>query len=481
MQTGAKRHGASAERADGTLFDRLWADHRIAGLGDGVDLLQVDRHLIHEVSSAAAFQQLSRSGRTVACPGQTFATQDHILSTAPGRDETTYAPGTELVRFLRRNCRDGGIRLFDVDDPRQGIVHVIAAELGIVLPGCTLVCGDSHTATLGAFGALAWGVGTSEVAHVLATQTLSQSRPRPLQLRVEGRLADGVVAKDIILGILRRFGVTAGVGYAIEYAGSTIAALPMEGRMTICNMSIELGARFGFIAADDTTFAHLSGRPCAPRGASWDAALARWRTLRSADDAAFARVLDFSVDALKPQISWGTTPGDVVGIDEPVPEVEALPAERRSGHAGAVAYMGLTPGQPLAGTPVDVVFIGSCTNGRLSDLRAAAHLARGRKVAAAVRAIVVPGSAAVRKAAEAEGLDRIFTEAGFEWRAAGCSMCLALNDDVVPPGARCVSTSNRNFEGRQGTGARTHLASPLTAVASAVAGRIADPAKLGAA
>jgi 3-isopropylmalate/(R)-2-methylmalate dehydratase large subunit len=461
-----------------TLFDRLWDDHLIADLDAGTGLLQVDRHVVHEVSSPEAFRQLQRSGREVASPQQTFATQDHILSTRPGRDDASYPAGTEFVRFLRRNCADHGIRLFDVGDPRQGIVHVIAAELGLALPGCTLVCGDSHTATLGAFGALAWGVGSSEVAHVLATQTLSQLKPRPLRIRVEGALPDRVVPKDIILALLRRFGVTAGVGHAIEYSGSTIAALPMEGRMTICNMSIELGARFGFIAPDDTTFEYLSGRPYVPQGVDWDRAVRHWRTLRSDDDAHFAKTLELDVDALKPQITWGTTPGDVIDIDQPVPDLDSVPDSRKSAATVALSYMGLTAGVPLEGLPVDVVFIGSCTNSRLSDLRSAASLVRGRKVASGVRALVVPGSTAVRKAAEEEGLDRVFREAGFEWREAGCSMCLAINDDVVPPGARCVSTSNRNFEGRQGPGARTHLASPLTAAAAAIAGRVADPRKL---
>jgi 3-isopropylmalate/(R)-2-methylmalate dehydratase large subunit len=461
-----------------TLFDHLWNDHLIADLDERTGLLQVDRHVVHEVSSAEAFRQLRRAGHRVASPQQTFATQDHILSTRPGRDDATFEGGTEFVRFLRRNCDEHGIRLFDIGDPRQGIVHVIAAELGLALPGSTLVCGDSHTATLGAFGALAWGVGTSEVAHVLATQTLAQVKPQPMQIRIDGRLGRHVVPKDVILAILGRFGVTAGVGHAIEYAGSTIRALPMEGRMTICNMSIELGARFGFVAPDDTTFEYLADRPYAPRGEHWERALSRWRGLRNDDHATFAKTLDLDVGTLKPQVTWGTTPGDVVDIDAAVPAADALPSSRRSGHASAMAYMGLSPGMPLEGLPIDVVFIGSCTNSRLSDLRDAAALLRGRRVAPGVHAIVVPGSTDVRRAAEREGLDAVFRDAGFEWREAGCSMCLAINDDVVPPGARCVSTSNRNFEGRQGPGARTHLASPLTAVASAVAGRIASPAGL---
>lgn len=465
---------ASAGRA--TLFDRVWDDHVIAELGGGVSLLQVDRHVLQEVSSAAAFQGLRKDGRTVASPAQTFATQDHILSTARGRTDASFPGGLEFVRYLRRNCADFGITLFDIDDPRQGIVHVVSGELGIALPGSTLVCGDSHTATLGAFGALAWGVGTSEVAHVLATQTLAQKKPLPLRIRIDGSLPPRVTPKDVILRIIRTFGVTAGVGHAVEYSGQAIAAMPMEGRMTICNMSIELGARFGIVAPDDTTFEYLSGRPFAPRGSAWDRALAAWRTLRSDDDAAFARTMEIDVGALKPQVSWGTSPGDVVDIDGCVPDVDCAAADQRARMAGALAYMGLVPGQRLEGLPVDVVFIGSCTNARLSDLRSAAALVRGRTVSPRVRALVVPGSTAVRRAAEREGIDRTFTDAGFEWREAGCSMCVAINDDAVAPGARCVSTSNRNFEGRQGPGARTHLASPLTAAASAIAGCIADPA-----
>jgi 3-isopropylmalate/(R)-2-methylmalate dehydratase large subunit len=460
-----------------TLFDRLWQDHVIAELDPRTDLLQVDRHVVHEVSSPEAFRQLRETGRKVACPAQTFATQDHILSTRPGRNDETFAGGTEFIRFLRRNCDENGIRLFDLGDPRQGIVHVVAAELGLALPGSTLVCGDSHTATLGAFGALAFGVGTSEVAHVLATQTIGQVRPAPMRIHVTGRLGRHVTPKDLILAILGRFGIGTGVGHAIEYAGPAIRALDMEGRMTVCNMSIELGARFGMIAPDDTTFEYLHGRAYAPREGTWDAAVAQWRALRSDEEGRFAKVLELDVTDLRPQVTWGTTPGDVVAVDEAVPALDAVAPARRSGYAAALAYMGLAPGQRLDETPIDYVFIGSCTNSRLGDLRAAAALARDRKVAPGVRALVVPGSTQVRRAAEREGLDRIFTAAGFEWREAGCSMCLGINDDVVPAGKRCVSTSNRNFEGRQGAGARTHLASPLTAVASAVAGRIADPSR----
>ena len=460
-----------------TLFERLFDEHVVAPLGDDAYLLQIDRHVLQEVSSAAAFEQLRARGRRIAAPAQTFATQDHIVSTAPGRSESTFRDGVEFVRLLRRNCIEHDITLFDVGDDRQGIVHVVAAELGIALPGSTLVCGDSHTATVGALGALAFGIGTSEVAHVLATQTLAQRKPRAMRVRVDGVLPRHVTAKDVILYAIGTCGIAAGVGHAIEYAGSTIAAMPIEGRMTICNMSIELGARFGFVAPDDTTFEYLYGRPFAPQGRDFDEAVRHWRTLRSDDDATFARTLDIDVRALKPQVSWGTTPADVVAIDAAVPDPRDAPPARRHGMEKALAYMDLAPGQRLEGLPIDAVFIGSCTNARLSDLRAAASIVGGRKVAPGVRAIVVPGSTAVRAAAEREGLARAFVAAGFEWRESGCSMCVAINDDAVPPGARCVSTSNRNFEGRQGPGARTHLASPLTAAASAIAGRIADPAR----
>jgi 3-isopropylmalate/(R)-2-methylmalate dehydratase large subunit len=461
-----------------TLFAKLWNEHAITELDKRTTLLQVDRHVIHEVSSAAAFQQLDRSKRAVAAPSQSFATQDHILSTRPGRNDTSFPGGTEFVRFLRGNCARHGIELFDVHDTRQGIVHVIAAELGLALPGSSVVCGDSHTATLGAFGALAWGVGSSEVAHVLATQTLAQVKPQTMEICVEGTLPQGVVAKDIILAILGRYGVAAGVGHAVEYRGEAIQELSMEGRMTICNMSIELGARFGMIAPDDVTLEYLVGRPYAPTGNAWAQATQAWRKLRSDEGARFDHRLELNVSKLKPQISWGTTPGDVVAIDEAIPDETSVPAFRRQALSEALAYMGLLPGQKLEATPVDVVFIGSCTNSRLSDLRAAANVVRGRRKASHVRALVVPGSAQVRAAAESEGLDKVFLDAGFEWREAGCSMCLALNDDVVAPGERCVSTSNRNFEGRQGPGARTHLASPLTAAASAIAGYITHSAKL---
>jgi 3-isopropylmalate/(R)-2-methylmalate dehydratase large subunit len=461
-----------------SLFDIIWQTHVITHLDDGVDLLGIDRHFVHEVSSAEAFRQLNASRRRVADARNTIAVQDHIVSTEPGREAGTYAGGAELVTFLERNCKESGIPLFGLGDPRQGIVHVTAAENGLVLPGSTVVCGDSHTATLGAFGALAWGIGTTEVGHVLATQTLAQKRPAPMAVRLTGSLPHGTTPKDAILAFIGRFGITAGVGHAVEYRGSTIRALDMEGRMTICNMSIEFGARFGSIAPDDTTVEYLANTPYAPKGAQWDAAIKYWHSLRSDDEFVFAKTLDLDVSTLAPQITWGTTPGDVVGIDGHVPERASIPAERRGAFDAALDYMGLTEGQRIEDTPVDVVFIGSCTNSRLSDLRAAAKAIGGRHVAPGVRALVVPGSSAVRRAAEREGLDSIFRDAGFEWRESGCSMCLGINDDVVPPRARCVSTSNRNFEGRQGALARTHLASPVTAAATAIAGRISDPRRM---
>jgi 3-isopropylmalate/(R)-2-methylmalate dehydratase large subunit len=464
--------------ASQTLFETIWREHVIARVDDDVDLLGIDRHLVHEVSSAEAFRQLAASGRPVAQARNTFAVHDHIVSTQPDRDAHTFAGGTELVTFLERNCAASGIRLFGLGDPQQGIVHVTAAENGLVLPGATVVCGDSHTATLGAFGALAWGIGTTEVAHVLATQALAQKRPKPMAVRLTGSLRDGTTPKDAILAIIGRFGITAGVGHAVEYRGPAIRALDMEGRMTICNMSIELGARFGLIAPDDTTFQYLAAARYAPKGAQWDAAVASWRSLRFDDESAFAKTLDLDVSTLPPQITWGTTPGDVISIDGRVPNRAEIPAERRSAFDAALVYMGLTEGQRIEDTPVDVVFIGSCTNSRLSDLRAAAAAIDGRHAAPGVRALVVPGSTAVRRAAEREGLDRVFRDAGFEWRESGCSMCLGMNDDVVPPRARCLSTSNRNFEGRQGALARTHLASPVTAVATAIAGRISDPRRM---
>jgi len=462
-----------------SFFDKVWSQHVIADLGDDAYLLHVDRHVIQETTCAQAFKNMARDGRKTRNPELTYAVIDHVLSTAPGRTGETFEGGREFVHLMRANCAAHNIELIDVDHPWQGIVHIVSPELAIALPGATLVCGDSHTATSGGVGAYAWGIGTSEVEHVLATQSIVQRKPKRMRVTFDGKLAPQVYAKDLILYLIGKAGISAGRGHAVEYAGSAIRAMPIEGRQTICNMSIELGARAGFVPPDDATYEYLAGRPFAPKHRDWDDALAYWRGLPSDADATFDREIAIDCADIAPQITWGTTPEDVTGVDGRVPDPAAAPdASRRAAMARSLDYLGLTPGQPLEGIPVDVVFIGSCTNSRLSDLEAAAKVARGRKVAPGVRALVVPGSASVRQAAEAAGLDRVFTEAGFEWREAGCSMCVAVNDDQVPPGKRCVATSNRNFEGRQGPGSRTHLASPASAAAAAVRGAIADVRKL---
>jgi 3-isopropylmalate/(R)-2-methylmalate dehydratase large subunit len=462
-----------------TLCDKIWNAHVVGEAADGRTLVHIDRHILHEVSSAQAFVNLRRSGRRVRNPELTFATIDHIVSTAPGRTGTTFAGGAELVEFLRKNCVEYGIRLFDLSDPRQGIVHVFAPETGLCLPGCTLVCSDSHTATVGGLGVLAWGVGASEAEHVLATQTVARARPKTMRIRFDGSPSQGTSAKDIILHLIRRLGTDAGTGYVVEYAGAAIRALPVEGRMTVCNMSVEFGARAGLIAPDERVYEYLHGREFAPKEAVWDRALAHWRTLTSDDEARFDREEAIDCNGLAPQVSWGTSPQDVIDVDGrvPAPDAFADPARRQAAER-AIAYMGLEPGAAIEGLPVDVVFIGSCTNGRLSDLTEAARIADGRKVKPGVRAVVVPGSRAVKNAAETAGLDRVFRSAGFEWREPGCSMCVSINDDRVGAGQRCVSTTNRNFQGRQGDGSRTHLASPATAAASAIAGAVADPRKM---
>ena len=461
-----------------TLFSNIWDAHVIADLGDNAFLLHVDRHLLHDLGGSRGLLELKSRGLKVRNPELTFATPDHAISSAIGRAGTSQV-GTALLQALREETQAAGIRLFDVGHRGQGIVHVIGPELGLSLPGCLIVCGDSHTCTHGGMGALAFGIGSSELAHVLATQALVQRRPKTMRVRFDGSLHPGVTAKDLILHLIGQIGAAGGTGYAVEYAGAAIAAMPIEGRLTICNLSIELGAKMGLIAPDDSTYEFLAGRTYAPKGAQWDEAVTAWRKLPTDPDAQFDRQFDIDTAAIAPQVTWGTSPEHVIAVDQRIPDPASVAdAGRRSAMELALDYMGLQPGKPILGTKIDWVFIGSCTNGRLSDLRAAAAVARGRKVAAGVHAWVVPGSETVKRDAEAEGLDRVFTDAGFEWREPGCSMCLAANGETVPPGQRSVSTSNRNFVGRQGPRARTHLASPAMAVAAAVAGAIADVRQL---
>jgi 3-isopropylmalate/(R)-2-methylmalate dehydratase large subunit len=455
-----------------TLFEKLWASHVVADLGNQRALLHIDRHILHDLTSPQAFDGLKRARRMVRHPGLTFAMQDHLVSTARGRGDETVAGGAALILALRANSKVHGIPLFDLNDPRQGIVHVVAPEQGIALPGMTLVCGDSHTCTVGALGVYAWGIGTSEVEHVLATQTLAQLKPRVMRVRFDSRLAAGVSAKDMVLFLIGRIGMGGATGYALEYAGPAVEALDMEARMTLCNMAIECGARTALVAPDDVTFAYLQGRDYAPQGAAWDQALAYWRALGSDKGAVFDKELMFDAATIAPQITWGTSPQDVIAVDGVIPRASNAATQR------ALDYMGLVPGMALMGLPVDRVFIGSCTNGRLSDLREAARVLRGRKIAARVKAMVVPGSMTVKRAAESEGLHRVFEDAGFDWREPGCSMCAGLNADTVGPRERCVATSNRNFEGRQGPHARTHLASPAMAAAAAISGAISDVREL---
>ena len=456
-----------------TLFDKVWESHVARRVDGQPDLLYVDLHLVHEVTSAQAFESLRLAGRPVRRPDLTLATMDHNVATG---DDTPIDPLSEQqLAALQRNCEEFGVPLYATGSGREGMVHVIGPELGLTQPGMTVVCGDSHTSTHGALGALAFGIGTSEVEHVLATQTLPQRKPRSLRISFVGELPDGVGAKDIVLAAIGRLGVDGGVGYVIEYAGPVIEGLSLEGRLTICNMSIEAGARAGLIAPDDVTFGYLEGRPAAPKGANWEAARAHWRTLVTDADAVFDRELEIDVSELRPQVTWGTNPGMVVPLDGVVPDpADLVDADARAAAERALAYMALEPGTPMQEIEVDRVFIGSCTNSRIEDLRSAAAVVAGRHVHPSVRALVVPGSAQVKLQAEAEGLDRIFTDAGFEWRRAGCSMCLGMNPDVLAAGERCASTSNRNFEGRQGAGGRTHLVSPSVAAATAIAGRFAD-------
>jgi 3-isopropylmalate/(R)-2-methylmalate dehydratase large subunit len=459
-----------------TIVEKIWDDHVVATGEDAPDVIAIDLHLVHEVTSPQAFDGLRARGLRVRRPGQTVATLDHSIPTTDRSLPIIDEIASRQVARMEENARDFGIPLHGIGSPHQGIVHVIGPELGLTQPGMTIVCGDSHTATHGAFGALAFGIGTTEVEHVLATQALLQRRPRTFEVRVDGRLHPGVTAKDIILALLARIGIGGATGHVFEYRGSAIRAIGMEGRMTICNMSIEGGARAGLVAPDDTTFEYVAGRPYAPAGAAWDAAVATWRTLPTDDGAEFDRSIALDASELSPMVTYGTNPGMAFAITDRVPDPDAIadPAKRDSLRA-ALAYMDLAPGEPILGRPIDVVFVGSCTNSRISDLREAARLIRGRHVADGVRMMVVPGSTEVKRQAEAEGLASLFQEAGAEWRESGCSMCIAMNGDQLSPGQYCVSTSNRNFEGRQGKGGRTFLASPLTAVASAVSGRLADP------
>jgi 3-isopropylmalate/(R)-2-methylmalate dehydratase large subunit len=459
-----------------TLYDKIFDDHIVDRQDDGTCLLYIDRHLVHEVTSPQAFEGLRLSGRKVRHPEKTLAVVDHNVSTSPERKFGIKNEESRIqVEALAKNAKDFGVEYYSENDIRQGIVHIIGPEQGFTLPGMTIVCGDSHTSTHGAFGALAHGIGTSEVEHVLATQTLIQRKAKNMLVRVDGQLPEGVTAKDIILAIIGEIGTAGGTGYVIEYAGEAIRALSMEGRMTICNMSIEGGARAGLIAADETTFAYVKDKPRAPKGAAWDAALEYWKTLQSDEGAHFDKVIVLDAAKLPPIVSWGSSPEDVVSVQGIVPNPEDISDEnKRTSKQRALDYMGLTPGTKITDIALDRVFIGSCTNGRIEDLRAAAKVIEGKTVNPRVNAMIVPGSGLVKEQAEAEGLDKIFIAAGFDWREPGCSMCLAMNDDRLKPHERCASTSNRNFEGRQGFKGRTHLVSPAMAAAAAIAGHFVD-------
>jgi 3-isopropylmalate/(R)-2-methylmalate dehydratase large subunit len=473
-----KHQGAVVGR---TLAEKVWDAHVVRRAEGEPDLVYIDLHLVHEVTSPQAFDGLRLAGRTVRRPDLTLATEDHNVPTDLLGGPIADPVSRKQVETLRANCAEFGVRLHPMGDPGQGIVHVIGPQLGITQPGMTIVCGDSHTSTHGAFGALAFGIGTSEVEHVLATQTLPLTRPKTMAVTVEGRLQRGVTAKDLVLALIAQVGTGGGQGHVVEYRGEAIEALSMEGRMTVCNMSIEWGARAGMIAPDETTFAYLKGRPHAPEGEQWDAAVAYWGSLRTDDDAAFDKEVVLDADAVRPFVTWGTNPGQGVALSETVPDPHSLPAgSERDAAQRALDYMGLTAGTPMREIAVDTVFIGSCTNGRMEDLRAAAAVVKGRRVADGVRAMVVPGSMLVKAQAEQEGLDRVFRDAGFDWRNAGCSMCLGMNPDTLSSGERSASTSNRNFEGRQGRGGRTHLVSPEVAASTAVIGRLAAPADLPA-
>ena len=462
-----------------TLAEKIWAEHVVSSTAGEPDLLYIDLHLIHEVTSPQAFDGLRLAGRKVRRPDLTIATEDHNVPTL-NIDKPIADPVSKLqVDTLRKNCAEFGVRIHSLGDVEQGIVHVVGPQLGITQPGMTIVCGDSHTSTHGAFGALAFGIGTSEVEHVLATQTLPLIRPKTMAINVDGNLKPGVTSKDIILAVIAKIGTGGGQGYVLEYRGSAIRALSMEARMTICNMSIEAGARAGLIAPDQTTFDYVKGKPHAPSGADWDLALAYWRTLVTDNDATFDKEIYLNADDLAPFVTWGTNPGQGLPLSESVPNpADFTNPEDRGAAERALEYMDLKPGTPLKSIKVDTVFLGSCTNGRIEDLRSAAEVIKGKKIASSLRLLVVPGSARVRLQAESEGLDKVFLDAGAEWRSAGCSMCLGMNPDQLKPGERAASTSNRNFEGRQGKGGRTHLVSPLVAAATALKGTLSSPADL---
>ncbi len=458
-----------------TLYDKIWDAHLVDQSEDGSSLLYIDRHLVHEVTSPQAFEGLRLSGRKLWAPEKTIAVPDHNVPTTEGRDKLIENEDSRIqVAALDKNARDFGIHYYPVSDVRQGIVHIVGPEQGWTLPGMTVVCGDSHTATHGAFGALAHGIGTSEVEHVLATQTLIQSKSKNMKVEITGQLSPGVTAKDITMSVIGQTGTAGGTGYVIEYCGEAIRSLSMEGRMTVCNMAIEGGARAGLIAPDQTTFDYVKGRPHAPKGAQWEAAMDWWKTLYSDDDAHWDKVITIRGEDIAPVVTWGTSPEDVLPITDVVPAPETFKGGKVDAVKRALDYMGLKAGQKLSEIEIDTVFIGSCTNGRIEDLRAAAAILKGKKIKPGLRAMVVPGSGLVRAQAEEEGLAEIFKDAGFEWRLAGCSMCLAMNPDQLSPGERCAATSNRNFEGRQGKGGRTHLMSPAMAAAAAITGHLTD-------
>jgi 3-isopropylmalate/(R)-2-methylmalate dehydratase large subunit len=462
-----------------TLFDKIWDSHLVDVQDDGTCLIYIDRHLVHEVTSPQAFEGLRDAGRKVRHPEATLAVADHNVPTTDRSQGIADEESRIQVQTLENNARDFGVEYLRMDDIRQGVVHIVGPEQGFTLPGTTIVCGDSHTSTHGAFGSLAFGIGTSEVEHVLATQTLVQRPAKNMLVRVDGALPSGITAKDLVLAIIGKLGTAGGTGYVIEYAGEAISALSMEGRMTVCNMTIEAGARAGLIAPDEVTFAYIMGKPRAPKGATYQAAVNYWKTLTTDEGAHFDTILEIDATKLEPMVTWGTSPEDVLPITASVPNpAEIADPAKRTAVERSLAYMGLTPGTPLTEVPVDTVFIGSCTNGRIEDFRAAAEVLKGRKVAPGIRALIVPGSGLVKEQAEAEGLDEIFIAAGCEWREPGCSMCLAMNADKLKEGERCASTSNRNFEGRQGRGGRTHLVSPAMAAAAAVTGKLTDVRKL---